>query len=100
MKLFFETTERINQLNKLLLEQRTGTPDELARRIGVSRSRLYQLLDELKDFGAPIVYSKAATTFLYSKPFSIHVEFYIESLSEEQEINVGGGESFILQRPM
>ncbi|WP_198659581.1 hypothetical protein, partial [Nubsella zeaxanthinifaciens] len=47
MKLF-EYIERINLLHKLINERRTGTPARLAKRLNISTSRLYVILDELK----------------------------------------------------
>lgn len=52
---FLRYIERINLLDKLMKERRTGTPAELAKRLGVSVARLYVIIDQLKDEGAPIV---------------------------------------------
>ena len=44
----FEYIDRINLLHKLIKERRTGTPENLAKRLLISPSRLYVILDELK----------------------------------------------------
>ena len=59
----FEYLDRISMMHKLVLRQRTGTPEELARRLGVSRTSLYELIDELRSRGAPIAYSKSTKSF-------------------------------------
>ena len=91
----FEYLDRISLLHKLVSGERTGTPEELARRIGVSRTTLYELIDELKSRGAPIEYSKSAKSFFYSQPYDIAVTCTLRPLNfiEEKE-NAGGVEIF------
>ena len=69
----FEYLDRISMMHKLVSRQRTGTPEEFAGSLGVSRTSLYELIDELRSRGAPIAYSKSAKTFFYSQPYDIAV---------------------------
>jgi len=62
-----ETFERIKLLHALILQKKTGTPDQLAKRLGISRTCLYNLIDELKGYNLPIDYSKSLTTFFYEQ---------------------------------
>lgn len=41
---------RINLLDRLVRQRGIGTPAELAVRIGISVSRLYVMIDELKEY--------------------------------------------------
>jgi predicted DNA-binding transcriptional regulator YafY len=66
---FFEALERIQRLHALIKSEHTGTPSELARRLGVCRKTLYNMIDELKSYNAPIMYSKKRESFYYSKGF-------------------------------
>jgi biotin operon repressor len=87
----FEYLDRISMMHKLVSGQRTGTPEELARSLGVSRTSLYDLIDELKSRGAPITYSKSAKTFFYSQPYDIAVTCSIKPLTiTEAKENSGG----------
>ena len=52
----FEYLDRISMMHKLVSRQVTGTPEEFAGKFGVSRTTLYELIDELRSRGAPIVY--------------------------------------------
>jgi hypothetical protein len=87
----FEYLDRISMMHKLVSRQLTGTPEEFARRLGVSRTSLYELIDELRSRGAPIAYSKSAKTFFYSQPFDIAVKCSLRPLScNEMKENAGG----------
>jgi len=90
MKLF-EYLDRITLMHKLVSRQRTGTPEELARSLGVSRTSLYELIDELRSRGAPIAYSKSAKTFFYSEPYDIAVTCTLKPLSYAEAKNHYGG---------
>lgn len=87
--------DRLNRMNHLMQKRSTGSPGEFAGIIGVSRTRLYEMLDELKSYGAPIAYSKAANTFYYEHPFDVSVSFSIKPLEiPEAKKNHGGASSF------
>jgi hypothetical protein len=87
----FEYLDRISKMHQLVLRRRTGTPAEFARELGVSRTSLYELIDEMKSRGAPIMYSKSTRTFFYSQPYDITVTCTLKPLScAEQKENSGG----------
>ncbi len=87
----FEYLDRISLMHKLVSRQKTGTPDELAKQLGVSRTSLYELIDELRLRGVPIAYSKSAKTFFYKQPFDIAVTCSLRPLTySEKKENAGG----------
>jgi hypothetical protein len=75
----------------MLIRQATGTPSEFARQIGVSRTTLYEMIDELKSRGAPISYSKSLCTFFYTEPFEINVSCSMRPLNHFEEKQLTGG---------
>jgi hypothetical protein len=87
----FTYLDRISKMQKLLEQGCTGTPNEFACRLGVSRTSLYELLDELKSKGAPIVYSKTAKSFYYSSPYEISVSCILRPITYEEEKSHSGG---------
>ena len=91
----FEYLDRISMMHRLVSGQKTGTPEEFARQLGVSRTSLYELIDELRSRGAPIAYSKSAKTFFYRQPYDIAITCLLHPLtySEEKE-NAGGTNIF------
>jgi predicted DNA-binding transcriptional regulator YafY len=90
MKLF-EYLDRISRIHHMVENGSTGSPNEFAGRLGVSRTSLYEMIDELRSRGAPILYSKAARTFYYSEPFDVSVSCSFRSLSEKETKQVAGG---------
>jgi biotin operon repressor len=87
----FEYLDRISKMHKLVLRQRTGSPEEFARQLGVSRTSLYELLDELKSRGVPIAYSKSAKTFFYRQPYEITITCSLRPLSLAEKSEYNGG---------
>jgi len=87
----FEFLDRISMMHKLVLRQKTGTPEEFAHQLGVSRTTLYELIDELKSRGVPIVYSKSAKTFFYKQPYDIAVTCSLRPLTIKEEKESSGG---------
>jgi DNA-binding protein len=73
----FKTIDRACQIHALIQKEATGTPDEFAKRLHISRRLLYYLLDELKDVGAEIEYNRRKSTFYYANDFEIHVTIRI-----------------------
>jgi hypothetical protein len=87
----FEYIDRISLMHKLIKERKTGTPDDFAGRLGVKRTRLYELIDELKSYGAPILYSKSESTFYYESPYDIRLMCIMRPLSKNDFIEKNGG---------
>ena len=87
----FEYLDRISLMHKLVSRQVTGTPEEFAGKLGVSRTSLYDLIDELRSRGAPIVYSKSAKTFFYRQPYDITVSCSLRPLTYAEEKENSGG---------
>lgn len=87
----FEYLDRISKVHKLISRRKTGTPEEFAGQLGVSRTSLYELIDELRSRGVPIAYSKSAKTFFYSQPYDIAVTCSLRPLTyTETKENEGG----------
>ena len=90
----FQYLERIEKIHKLVNQERTGTPDEFAKHLGISRTRLYEIMDDLKLEGAPISYSKLCRTFYYEEPFHISVSMELRTLDPVEEKTAAGGKIF------
>ncbi len=56
---------RMERLDELIRVKSTGTPVELAERIGISQRSLYEYLSLMKELGAPIRYSRTQQTYHY-----------------------------------
>jgi predicted DNA-binding transcriptional regulator YafY len=87
----FEYLDRISMMHKLVMRQKTGTPEEFARQMNISRTTLYELIDELRSRGVPIAYSKSAKTFFYRQPYDIAVTCSLRPLTLNEEKENSGG---------
>ena len=70
--IFLKQLERFRNLDNLIEQEKTGAPFELAEKLEISRSHLYRLLSDLKDYGAEIKYCRKKNTFQYTKPFNFN----------------------------
>ncbi|RPH33642.1 MAG: hypothetical protein EHM93_04055 [Bacteroidales bacterium] len=90
----FEYIDRISLMHKLISEHRTGSPDDFAVRLGIKRARLYELVDELKSYGAPILYSKSERSFYYEQPYDIRLICIMQPMNKKEYIESNGGNFF------
>ena len=88
---FFTILDRIDKMNKLVSEKRTGTPQEFASRLGVSRTSLYELIDEFRSRDVPIAYSKSIRSFYFTRPYEIRITFLLRPLTDEEGRDISGG---------
>ncbi len=89
---FFCMLEKISQLHRLIEMEKTGNPDILAKGLGVSRSTLYRIIDELKSYNAPIEYSREKETFYYTKGYELNLHCSIRLIDDEIELKkITGG---------
>ena len=58
---------RVERLHQLILAEKTGTPQEVAKRLGISKSALFIMVDELNSLNLKVSYSSKYETFFYDK---------------------------------
>ncbi len=88
---FIQQIERLQKLNKLICQQNTGSPDELANKLNLKRTQLYEVMEQLRDQGAPIKYSRRLHTFYYSYEFNFEISLQVKVLTGNEVKNVYGG---------
>lgn len=67
--------ERIKRIDQLIRLRATGTPKELAQKLGLSRSTVYEYINIMKEINAPIEYDDASQNFIYTEEVKFKVEF-------------------------
>ena len=99
-----EFLDKLIVLEKLIRKECTGTPKELANRLHISRSTVYEIIDELKLRGVEIEYSRTHCTFYYKNDVMIDIRFSIKDLTNidnpEELKNISGGMRFFSFRPI
>lgn len=88
---YIKQIERLQLLNKLIIQKNTGSPLELAERLRLSKRQVYNLIDELKDLGAPIFYCKRLKSYCYKDSFKLNIQFSLTLLEGKDEKKIFGG---------
>lgn len=69
----YKILNRLQFLDQLIRQQRTGNAQELAEKLHIRRRHVYNLLDNLKDIGLEIEYSREKKSFIYPRPFQLTI---------------------------
>ena len=67
--------EKIDRLDCLIREQRTGSPANLGQKIGISERSVFDYLRLMKEMGAPISYSRQLGSYFYRTVGRFNVRF-------------------------
>lgn len=92
---FFETIELFMRLDGLIRRRQTGSPEELAMKLGVSRATVSRYLTEMKDRGFPIYYSLAKRSYCYQGKVSVRFEFDVIQTDLHNKVKGGKNMSII-----
>jgi predicted DNA-binding transcriptional regulator YafY len=61
-------------LTELIEQRQTGSPTELAKKLGISERMVYKYIDDLKvEFNAPVKYSRSERTYYYDGEGHLHL---------------------------
>lgn len=63
-----EQINRLQRIDQLIRTKSTGCPDDFARKLNISVSTLFELLNCLKQIGADIKYNRDKLTYMYEVP--------------------------------
>ena len=89
---------RFEYLNALICRGNTGSPKELAEKLGLSERAWYKLRDELvHDLGVPLRYSPDRQTYYYEQPGELLFQFR-RKLDDDELGKLNGG--WNLMRPL
>lgn len=89
-----KTLERLQQLNELIKNEITGSPKEIANQLQISERAVYNLMELLKDFEAPICYSRRRKTYYYNDDFDIRLSLSLTIISGKEQTQIFGGSYF------
>ncbi|QQS50987.1 MAG: HTH domain-containing protein [Bacteroidota bacterium] len=92
--MLFKHINRLQQIDQLIRQQRTGNADELAEKLQLSRRQVYNWLDELKNYGLEIDYNRVIKSFVYLKPYQINILLDIQELTLEETTELEAGINF------
>lgn len=78
----FDYFDKLILFDRLVSEGKTGTPQQFATRLGISRTTLYEVIAELQSRNIEISYSRNRNTFFYKGDMAIEIRFMIKELDE------------------
>ena len=74
--MFVKTIDKLKRIDLLIRRKATGSPNELAKKLNISPSTLYEYLLILKQtFQAPVAYCRLRRSYLYREYGSLNFEF-------------------------
>lgn len=79
-----KTLERLQRLHRLIDQEKTGTPKELALRLHLSVRTIHHLIELLKEYDASVSYDRSRKTYFYSDEFTFYVSLSLSINGENQ----------------
>ena len=76
--------DRIRAMDSCIRRKATGTPEQFARKIGLSRSALMEYIKLLKELNAPIEYDTHRKSYYYIFPCEFKIGFESKYLNETE----------------
>jgi predicted DNA-binding transcriptional regulator YafY len=70
-----EIFQRLARIDYLIRHKATGSPSELAKRLGISERSVYEYLNLMKEFGAPIKFNNFRQTYYYDGDGMFNIAF-------------------------
>lgn len=86
-----EQINQIEQLDQLIRMQATGSPKQLARKMGISKASLFRLFDIMKQLKAPIKYDIYLQSYIYTSNVCFKFGFYAQEISYQKAMEINGG---------
>ena len=85
--------ERLRMAHQLIKMEKTGTPDELAKRLHISVRQVYLIMEQLKEMDAPIQFNRRSRTYYYTHDYELTINISIQVLAHEKLMNIYAGRS-------
>jgi predicted DNA-binding transcriptional regulator YafY len=70
-----EIFQRLTRIDHFIRIKGTGSPAELAGKIGISERSTYEYIRLLKDFGAPVEYCRQRRSYYYRESGHFTISF-------------------------
>ena len=87
--MLYDIFNRIERIDRLIRIKGTGNAAQLADKLGLSRTSIYEYLDLMKQLGAPIKYSSARRSYYYDEDGSFPTSFQAKKqLIESPDNNI------------
>lgn len=86
-----EQLERLQRISQQIKAECTGTPEEFANCLHISRRQLYEYIGFIKDLGIDVSYSKHRKTFYLCNGHELNITCSIKVVSKNDALKINGG---------
>jgi len=86
--------ERLRKIHRLIKLECTGTPFELSKKLHISVRQTYLMLEQLKEFDAPLKFNRRSKTYYYEFDFELTINISIQVVTRDKLMNIYAGRSF------
>jgi predicted DNA-binding transcriptional regulator YafY len=93
--MIFKQLNRLQRIDQLIRQKRTGNAEELAEKLNISRRHVYRWLEEFKSLGLEIDYNRERKSFVYLKPYQINITLDIRELTVKETSEIEAGINFL-----
>ncbi len=83
--------EKLKQLDQLIRLKSTGTPEELSKKLNLSKRHVKNYIETLEDLGAEISYCRFNQTYYYKARYKLNLNVSLEELDDNNCFKTQGG---------
>lgn len=84
MNVIIKQIELIQRIDQLIRLQATGSPEQLADRLEISKAKLYRIINVMRELNAPIIYNPSVQSFIYEKAVGFRFGFYRREMNTKE----------------
>ncbi len=84
MHITLQHIELIDRIDQLIRLQATGTPQELATKLDISKTKLYRIINIMKALKAPLEYDLTKQSFIYAETVRFTVGFFSKEKANQK----------------
>ncbi|WP_101445021.1 hypothetical protein [Aquimarina sp. MAR_2010_214] len=74
----------MNRIDQLIRLKATGNPVELAERLGISKTKLYRIINIMKELNAPLEYDVDLKSYVYVKAVGFKFGFFTKERNTKE----------------
>ena len=87
----FNYLDRIKRIDQLVKMQATGTPKDLAAKLKISKSTVFEYINVMKAMNAPIEYNSYTETYYYKEKGKFELGYKLQELTPDELKNTNAG---------
>lgn len=91
MNPIFNNKNLIERADQLIRLKATGTPEEFAGKLNISKRSMFRLINNLKEIGCPIIYNSHRRCYEYESEGKLLIKFVPKGIESIHMDKIKGG---------